>query len=197
MNSSAPHHSVVLSSNLLFRSTIATSAPLTTNAWLMTNPKPLAPPVTTPTLPSRLKLESVRLKWKPPRPCTGFDSGISLSSGYGTRMVLSVRECLPSCASEPSWPAVLYSWCSSPSSLELSRSRAVRETLNSRMVGKRVAAAAYVDVRTGAVDAFATCRSRLVLNIVSVLSDFAPKGQIEVEWDKEADSKQRRRGEVI
>ena len=81
----------------LFISTIATSAPETTIAWDITSPKPLAPPVTTPTLSSSEKLASVRRLR--PRPCTGLDEGSSLSSsGCWKRKESSVREAVPS------WP---------------------------------------------------------------------------------------------
>lgn len=52
----------------LFRSTKAMSAPLLSSAWLITSPRPLAPPVTTATLPSREKVSSVRLGRRPLRP---------------------------------------------------------------------------------------------------------------------------------
>jgi hypothetical protein len=46
---------------ILSRSTIARSAPLKIKAWLIINPNPLAPPVTTPTFLSREKEDSVLL----------------------------------------------------------------------------------------------------------------------------------------
>ena len=46
----------------LFKSTMATSAPEMTQAWLMTSPNPRAPPVTTATPPSSVKEANVLLK---------------------------------------------------------------------------------------------------------------------------------------
>lgn len=59
----------------LFMSTMATSAPLMTMACVMTSPSPRAPPVTTPTLPSREKLASVLWLCSPPRPWMTEDLG--------------------------------------------------------------------------------------------------------------------------
>ncbi len=54
--------------DILFKSTIATSAPLNTSARLMTSPSPWAPPVTTATLPWSENVESVggRTEWESP-----------------------------------------------------------------------------------------------------------------------------------
>lgn len=46
--------------DLLFISTMAKLAPLITMPWPMTSPSPRAPPVTTPTLPSKEKEARVR-----------------------------------------------------------------------------------------------------------------------------------------
>lgn len=87
--------------NLLFISTMARFAPEITMPWPMTRPRPRAPPVTTPTLPSSEKEASVRFMCRPPRPWTGVLEGSSPSSGYSTVMFSSVR------AKEPGAPGFL------------------------------------------------------------------------------------------
>lgn len=125
----------------------------------MTRPRPLAPPVTSPTLPSKLKEESVRLKWKLPRPCTGSCRGISLSAGYGMlicrpesvltsrlfgvgayRTLLSVREKAPTCE-----PCSVGSGFSSSDDLSSLHKR--RELWKDRCVAMTAAGRAAVDVR--------------------------------------------------
>lgn len=64
----------------------------------MTRPSPLAPPVTTPTLPSKEKEARVRFMCIPPRPVTGTEEGSSPSSGYSTVMESSVRAKAPGVA---------------------------------------------------------------------------------------------------
>lgn len=151
--------------NVLFRSTIATSAPLTTSAWLITSPNPLAPPVTTPTRSSKLKVASVLLKWNPPRPCTGFDEGRSSSSGYSTLIRLSVRECWPSCSRAPSFPAVVYSSCIPSGSSDEGLSKREGDDVKVRIV-RGVTACLSVGGRVAVAEALDTCRSRVDLNIL-------------------------------
>lgn len=98
--------------SVLFRSTIATSAPEATRDCAMTRPKPLAPPVTTATRPSRENCASVLFKCGPPLPWTFGSGGNSpVDSGYFTSMVWSVLAELPSW-SKPGFPSVaeLDSW---------------------------------------------------------------------------------------
>lgn len=66
---------------ILFKSTMATSAPLSIHAWLITSPSPRAPPVITQTRLSSEKLANVRLKCMPPRPEMGWLGGWDSSSG--------------------------------------------------------------------------------------------------------------------
>ena len=87
-----------IKTDILLRSTIATSAPLITNACDMTSPKPRAPPVITATRPSNEKDANVLLLCTPPRPCTGALLGSLDSSGYSTRTVFEVRAMVPSCS---------------------------------------------------------------------------------------------------
>ena len=84
--------------DVLFKSTIATSAPEITSAWDMTSPKPRAPPVITATRPSNENDANVLLLCTPPRPCTGALLGSLDSSGYSTRTVSDVRAIVPSCS---------------------------------------------------------------------------------------------------
>lgn len=86
---------------LLFMSTIAKLAPLITMPWPITRPRPLAPPVTTPTLPSNEKEARVRFICWPPRPWTGTEGGSSPSSGYSTVMDSSVRAKPPGTGEPP------------------------------------------------------------------------------------------------
>jgi hypothetical protein len=67
----------------------------------MTNPKPLAPPVTTPTFPCREKVASVGKTLTPalPAPTTGSDTGSCSSGGYSTVMDSSVRAYNPAAGS--------------------------------------------------------------------------------------------------
>lgn len=58
---------------------------------------PLAPPVTTPTLPSRENEGSVHLKCRPHLPCTAPLGGSSPTFGYSTWTVESVQ------TREPPW----------------------------------------------------------------------------------------------
>jgi len=81
--------------DILFKSTIARSAPLLTKAWPITRPSPLAPPVITATLPSRENEASVRLKCSPPLPWILVRASDSVSLGYSTWMEESVRACDP------------------------------------------------------------------------------------------------------
>jgi len=97
---------------ILLRSTIARSAPLATIAWPMTNPSPLAPPVTIPTRPSKEKVGSVRRN--------GCCLGCSFSLGYSKLIWLSVREALPSWApADVPVAAVLDLWYLSSSLFRL------------------------------------------------------------------------------
>jgi len=86
---------------LLSKSTIARSAPLIIKAWLIINPNPRAPPVTTPTLPSSEKEERVLLWWTAPLPLTGSLDGRSLSDGCSTLTAESVRANVPSNSNFP------------------------------------------------------------------------------------------------
>ena len=88
--------------SLLFKSTIATSAPLSMHAWLITRPSPRAPPVMTHTRFSSEKLASVRLKCIPPRPEMGWLGGWDSSSGCLICTLLSVREKAPAWTFSPS-----------------------------------------------------------------------------------------------
>lgn len=63
----------------------------------MTNPRPLAPPVTTAVRPSRLNVGKVLTYCIPPLPRKGRSRGNSASSGYSTIISRSVREAEPSC----------------------------------------------------------------------------------------------------
>lgn len=75
---------------------MASSAPLTTTPCPITSPRPLAPPVTTQTLPLSENVGSVGA-----RPALraasamGEDDGTASSAGYSTVMELSVRACVP------------------------------------------------------------------------------------------------------
>lgn len=66
----------------------------------MTNPNPLAPPVTTPTFPCNEKVASVGKTFAParPAPATGFEEGSCESGGYSTVMESSVRAYEPAAA---------------------------------------------------------------------------------------------------
>jgi hypothetical protein len=145
----------------LFMSTIATSAPETTMAWDMTRPRPLAPPVTTPTLSSSEKLASVRRLR--PRPCTGLDEGSSLSSsGCSKRKESSVREALPSCPVSVVEAVVNLSWrLSSLGSSGDTLSNLGVTLLNARVAGLATGAALKVVVRTARV----ACLMMLVRNM--------------------------------
>ena len=96
--------------NSLFKSTNATSAPLSANACAITRPNPLAPPVTIAVFPSKLKLASVRLKCGPPLPCNGTPRGRSSSSGYSTVMLSSVRAYWPSWSPEAPGSPEVVAW---------------------------------------------------------------------------------------
>jgi hypothetical protein len=146
----------------LFMSTIATSAPETTMAWDITRPKPLAPPVTTPTLSSSEKLASVRRLR--PRPCTGLDEGSSLSSsGCSNRKESSVREALPSCPVSVVEAVVNLSWrLSSLGSSGDTLSNLGVTWLNARVAGFATEAALKVEVRIARV----ACLTMLVRNMV-------------------------------
>jgi hypothetical protein len=146
----------------LFMSTIATSAPETTMAWDITRPRPLAPPVTTPTLSSSEKLASVRRLR--PRPCTGLDEGSSLSSsGCSKRKESSVREALPSCPVSAVEAVVNLSWrASSLGSSGDTLSNLGATLLNARVAGFAKGAALKVVVRMARV----ACLTMLVRNIV-------------------------------
>ena len=79
-----------------FKSTNATSAPLSIKARLITSPKPLAPPVTMATFPSSEKEGSVRLAGCPAWPSSALLDGSSSLLGYSTRIDPSVLACDPS-----------------------------------------------------------------------------------------------------
>lgn len=108
--------SIQQTAHVLLRSTMARSAPLMTRPsgnWLawheainnlgplhsrpITKPNPLAPPVTTPTLPCNEKVASVGKIWAPARsvPSTGTEAGSWCSGGYSTVMESSVRAKAP------------------------------------------------------------------------------------------------------